>query len=140
MTAKLSLRMEARLEELQRIDAAIGEFAREQDWPPDLEFQIKLVFEELGINVVKYGHDDGAGHEIEIEIVSDPDGISFEIADDGRPFDPLNDAPEPDTESALEERAIGGLGVHLVRTMMDEVRYRHEAGRNRTTVVKRISK
>ena len=139
MTARLSLRMEARLEELQRIDSAIGEFAREQDWSPDLEFQIKLVFEELGINVVNYGHEDGAGHEIGIEIVSDPDTVSFEIADDGRPFDPLTDAPEPDTESALEDRAIGGLGVHLVRTMMDEVHYRHEAGWNRTRVVKRRS-
>ena len=59
------------------------------------------------------------------------------IADDGRPFDPLTEAPEPDLESAIEDRPIGGLGVHLVRTMMDEVRYRREEGKNRLTLVKR---
>ena len=137
MSAALSLRIATRLDELPRLDAAVEDFAQEQAWPPDLVFQVKLVLEELGVNIVNHGHDDDARHEIEIEIASAADALTIEIADDGRPFDPLTEAPEPDIESALEDRPIGGLGVHLVRTMMDEARYRREEGKNRLTLVKR---
>ena len=137
MSAALSLRIATRLDELPRLDAAVEDFAQEQAWPPDLVFQVKLVLEELGVNIVNHGHDDGARHEIEIEIASAADALTIEIADDGRPFDPLTEAPEPDLESAIEDRPIGGLGVHLVRTMMDEARYRREEGKNRLTLVKR---
>ena len=137
MSAALSLRIATRLDELPRLDAAVEDFAQEQAWPPDLVFQVKLVLEELGVNIVNHGHDDDARHEIEIEIASAADALTIEIADDGRPFDPLTEAPEPDLESALEDRPIGGLGVHLVRTMMDEARYRREEGKNRLTLVKR---
>ncbi len=137
MSAALSLRIATRLDELPRLDAAVEDFAQKQAWPPDLVFQVKLVLEELGVNIVNHGHDDGARHEIEIEIASAADALTIEIADDGRPFDPLTEAPEPDLESALEDRPIGGLGVHLVRTMMDEARYRREEGKNRLTLVKR---
>ena len=137
MSAALSLRIATRLDELPRLDAAVEDFAQEQAWPPDLVFQVKLVLEELGVNIVNHGHDDDARHEIEIEIASAADALTIEIADDGRPFDPLTEAPEPDLESAIEDRPIGGLGVHLVRTMMDEVRYRREEGKNRLTLVKR---
>ena len=137
MSAALSLRIATRLDELPRLDAAVEDFAQEQAWPPDLVFQVKLVLEELGVNIVNHGHDDDARHEIEIEIASAADALTIEIADDGRPFDPLTEAPEPDLESAIEDRPIGGLGVHLVRTMMDEARYRREEGKNRLTLVKR---
>ena len=137
MSAALSLRIATRLDELPRLDAAVEDFAQEQAWPPDLVFQVKLVLEELGVNIVNHGHDDDARHEIEIEIASAADALTIEIADDGRPFDPLTEAPEPDLKSALEDRPIGGLGVHLVRTMMDEARYRREEGKNRLTLVKR---
>ena len=60
--------------------------------------------------------------------------------DNGRPFDPLNDAPEPDLDSGVADRAVGGLGVHLVRTMMDEMRYRRDRGRNHLTLVKERAK
>ena len=61
----------------------------------------------------------------------------IEISDDGQPFNPLKDAPKPDLEAALEDRPIGGLGIHLVLTMMDEMHYRRENERNHLTLVKR---
>lgn len=137
MSGKLSLRMKLNAGELARVDAAVAEFARKEEWPPELEFQIKLVLEELGLNIINHGHDGAEGREIEIEIVSEADAVTVEIVDDGRPFDPMTEAPAPDTESALEDRPVGGLGVHLVRTMMDEARYRREGDRNRLTLVKR---
>ncbi len=138
MSAKLSLRMGFEAADLPRIQAAIGEFSREQDWPPDIEFQIDLVLEELVLNVVNHGSGGGAG-EIAIELLSDAEAVTIEIIDDGKPFDPLTDAPDPDTESSIENRAVGGLGIHLVRTMMDEVSYRREENRNHMILVKRRS-
>ena len=138
MSAKLSLRMGFEAADLPRIQAAIGEFSREQDWPPDIEFQVDLVLEELVLNVVNHGSAGGAG-EIAIELLSDAEAVTIEIIDDGKPFDPLTDAPDPDTESSIEDRAVGGLGIHLVRTMMDEVSYRREENRNHMILVKRRS-
>ncbi len=138
MSAKLSLRMGFEADDLPRVQAAIGEFGREQEWPPDVEFQVDLVLEELVLNVVNHGSGGGAG-EIEIELVSDAEAVTIEIIDDGKPFDPLTDAPVPDTESGIEDRAVGGLGIHLVRTMMDEVSYRREENRNHMILVKRRS-
>jgi anti-sigma regulatory factor (Ser/Thr protein kinase) len=55
--------------------------------------------------------------------------------DSGRPFDPLSDAPEPDLNAVVEERRIGGLGVHLVKTLMDQMHYKRENEQNRLTIV-----
>ena len=135
MSVELSLRMETTLDELPRINAAIEAFARRESWSARLEFQIKLVIEELAINVVKHGG--GAGGAAEIELVSDADRVTIEFSDGGRPFDPLTESPPPDTSSGIEDRPVGGLGVHLVRTMVEEGSYRREGGRNRLTMVKR---
>ncbi len=139
MSAKLSLKMGFDATELPRIQSAIGEFSREQDWPPDIEFQVDLVLEELVLNVVHHGSSDGEEGEIKIELVSDAETVVIDIIDDGRPFDPLTDAPEPDTESTIEDRAVGGLGIHLVRTMMDDVTYQREENKNHIRLVKRRS-
>ena len=56
---------------------------------------------------------------------------------DGRPFDPVNDAPEVDVESSVQDRLVGGLGLHIVRTTMDEMSYRREQGKNHLTLVAR---
>ena len=138
MSAKLSLKMGFEAADLPRIQAAIGEFSQEQDWPPDIEFQVDLVLEELVLNVVNHGSGGREG-EIKIDLVSDEEAVTIQIIDDGRPFDPLTDAPEPDTESSIEDRAVGGLGIHLVRTMMDEVSYRREENKNHMRLVKRRS-
>lgn len=138
MSGRLSLRLDAKLDALSRIDEAVGELAQSEDWAPDIEFQIKLALEELAINVVNYAYGaDDEEHGIELDMVSEKDSIVIELADRGKPFDPLTEAPEEDTESALEDRPIGGLGVHLVRTMMDEATYRRDGDRNLMTLVKR---
>ena len=97
-------------------------------------FKVNLVLDELSVNIVNYG---GEASEIEVSLAADADEVRVEIADDGRPFDPLNDAMEPDLDAPLEDRAIGGLGIHLVREMMDELHYSREDGKNRLAMVKR---
>lgn len=137
MSGNLSLQVTTSVDELRRAQEEIEAFCNAQDWPADVVFQIGLVVEELGINVVNYAYDDGGEHEFTIAVTSAEESLTLEIVDAGRAFDPLNDAPEPDLEASLEDRPIGGLGVYLVRTIMDELRYRREDGRNRFTAVKR---
>ncbi len=135
MSAKLSLTMGFEPSELPQVQSAISEFSREQEWTSDIEFQVDLVIEELLLNVVNHGSD-GGDNEISLELISDDDVVIIEIIDDGKPFNPLTDAPEPDTESDIEDRAVGGLGIHLVLTMMDEVTCRREKDRNHMRLVK----
>ena len=136
MSAKLSLTVETRLEELDRLAASVEDFAREQEWPNDLTFQVNLVLEELWLNVVNHGHANGY-HVVMIELTSEAESLTIEITDDGKPFNPLENAPIPDVTAALGDRSIGGLGVHLVRTMMDDMRYSREGGKNHVILVKR---
>lgn len=113
---------------------AVEEIAERDDWPPKLLFQVNLVLEELALNVMTHGRAGGARH-LDIVLTSGPDAITVELADDGPPFDPLQEAPEFDPDQPIEERRVGGVGVHLVRTLVDDANYRFEDGRNRLTLV-----
>lgn len=136
MGADLSLRMAATREELPRIQAALEAFARDEGWPSRLEFQIKLVIEEVVMNILSHGYEEGGEHDILIELASDAEKIGIEIVDDGRPYDPLTEAPAPDTGAPLADRPVGGLGVYLVCALMDEASYRREDNRNRLALTK----
>ena len=104
----------------------------------ELLYGVKLVLEEAVLNVIKYGFDDDDEHEIDVALSTDGDMLTIRIEDDGKAFDPLRDAAEPDLDAPLEKRRVGGLGVHLMRTIMDELDYKREAGRNHLTLVKRV--
>ena len=134
MTARVFLKIAPNHEQLELIPAAVEEFAERENWPPDLVFKLNLVLEELGVNIVNYS---GATGDIEISLASDDERVTVEISDDGRPFNPLLDQETPDISAPLDDRPVGGLGIHLVRSMMDEMRYRRDGDRNRLTLVKR---
>ena len=133
MSAELSLKVETSVAELERISAAVKAFGEQQNWPANLIFKVNLVLEELGINIMKNGYDDGL-HDFEIVLTSEPDTLKVEVIDDGRPFDPLKDAPIPDLESSLDDRPVGGLGIYLVRSMVDRMHYRRTGDQNRLTL------
>ena len=133
MSAELSLKVETSVAELERISDAVKAFGEQQNWPANLIFKVNLVLEELGINIMKNGYDDGL-HDFEIVLTSEPDTLKVEVIDDGRPFDPLNDAPIPDLESSLDDRPVGGLGIYLVRSMVDRMHYRRTGDQNRLTL------
>ena len=98
-------------------------------------FCIDLVCDELITNTIKYGYDDTAEHEIAVNVSIQPNEIVIELEDDGHPFNPLDNAA-PDTNLALQERPVGGLGIHLLREMMDRCEYRHTDGKNCVTFQK----
>ena len=136
MTAKLSLKIEASPDALDRINDEIESLSRQEEWPSDLFFTTNLVVEELGLNVINHAYRGQSG-EFEIIITSEEQAITVEIIDNGPPFNMLQDAPLPDVESEIEERPVGGLGIHLVKTMMDELHYKRDQEKNHLTLVKR---
>ena len=139
MTANLTLRISNRIEELRLVSEAVETLGNEEGWGPEVSYAVLLALEEVATNVVRHGGREEGSGEIEIEVVSTDAEARVEVRDRGRPFDPFRGAPEPDTEAALEDRQIGGLGVHFVRVLMDEASYRREDDRNHVTMVKRRS-
>ena len=136
MTAKLSLKIEASPDALDRINDELESLSRQEEWPSDLFFTTNLVVEELGLNVINHAYRGQSG-EFEIIITSEEQAITVEIIDNGPPFNMLQDAPLPDVEAEIEERPVGGLGIHLVKTMMDELHYKRDQERNHLILVKR---
>ena len=123
---------------LQYIQGSVEELGEREAWPESLTFKVNLVLEELGINILTHG---GKGKErrpeIEIVLTSEDHALTIEVLDDGHPFDPLQDSPKPDLTATIEGRPIGGLGIHLVRNLMDDLHYQRDAGKNRLTLVAR---
>ena len=119
--------------ELERLVSAVEEFAERESWAPEVVFRVNLVLEELVINVMTHGSHEGLA-EIKVTVTSSEDLVSIRLSDNGVAFDPLTDAPKPEVTGSVEDRHVGGLGVHLVRTMMDNVSYRRERGRNLFTM------
>lgn len=123
-------------DDLLQLVEAIQELGEQDGWPDDLTFRISLVIDELAENVVNYAYEDGSG-DVEVSLTDEEETVVIEIVDEGRPFDPLTEAPEPDLTSPLEDRPIGGLGVHFTKTLMDEIEYCRESGKNHLKIVTR---
>ncbi len=134
MVAKLDLKVETRVEELERIFASVEQLASEEDWPPGLTFKTNLVLEEFGLNIISYGYGEGI-HTFDICLTSNSDFITIEFIDDGMPFNPLEDRKDAVTDGAIEERPVGGLGLHLVMEMTDDFQYRREDSKNHSVMV-----
>ena len=136
MSEKLTLNFETKLEELLRLQSEIEQLGEREDWDPALVFHVNLAVEELATNIINYAFSEGL-HEFQVSFESEPECLTIHLWDDGRPFDPLTEAPEPDLDAPLEDRRIGGLGVYFAETLMDEMRYKREEDRNHLTLVKR---
>ena len=141
-TSKPTLRLVLKNDsfELERLAEAFDEFADHHQVSDQARFQLQLCLEEMVLNVINYGFDDDGEHEIHVdfEFQIDSKTITVNILDDGRRFNPLTEVPEPDIDAKLEDRTVGGLGVHFVRTFMDGASYRHERGKNRLTLTKNV--
>jgi anti-sigma regulatory factor (Ser/Thr protein kinase) len=110
---------------LDEIDARLAE----QPVSPKRKYAVRLALDELVSNILQYAYDDEGVHPIRIRLETG-DPFSLTIEDDGKPFDPLADAPPPVLDGPVEDRPIGGLGLHILKEMGMKLNYRREAGRN----------
>lgn len=102
-------------------------------------FPFELALEEVFMNVAMHGTPAGSAvPQVECRLAVAADAIELVVEDGGPAFDPLQRAT-PDLDAALDDRPVGGLGIHLVRQMMDEVSYQRTGQRNRLTMRKHRS-
>jgi anti-anti-sigma factor len=124
--------------EVARVNAAFAGFAAAHGLPAGVRRSLHVVLDELLKNVIAYGFAGRAGGAVTVEAELLADRVCVTLTDDGRPFDPFSLAA-PDTRLSVAERRIGGLGIHLVRRMMDEVSYHRRADRNVVVLGKRLT-
>lgn len=139
MSARLTLQVLNNYDALQEATGALAAWLDEQRLPPESAYLATLALEELITNSIKYGYDDQHEHRIQVEMIIAGPELVMVFTDDGHPFNPL-DLPAPDVNLPAEERPVGGLGIHLLRTMADKMEYAREGANNRVTLRKIINR
>jgi anti-sigma regulatory factor (Ser/Thr protein kinase) len=124
--------------ELNRLAGLVDDFARHHGLAQSVSNAVALALHEHVTNILSYGFDNAARHSIAIRLRLDQDAVRVEIEDDGRPFDPLA-RPPVDTALPLDRKPLGGLGIHMMRNLVDDLTYRRDHGRNVLAMRKRIA-
>jgi len=122
-------RLQNQLSELETINQYLDELASLWGLSVPFIMTLTLALEEAFSNIVNYGFQDNQSHEIELIFEKQKNNLSISLIDDGIPFDPTLTA-DPDINLPAEERKIGGLGVFLIRKMMDKVDYQRQESHN----------
>lgn len=129
------IRLPARIENLKELMGFVSGFAHGAGFTRKKILKIELAMEEALLNIFNYAYSDDHGGEVEVRCrMKDKSTLIIDILDTGIPFDILA-VPAPDTSSGISERKIGGLGIFLIRKMVDEVRYRQEGKSNILTFI-----
>jgi anti-sigma regulatory factor (Ser/Thr protein kinase) len=139
MPKLMTLKLQHNLSEVARIFEWVDEFIKAHGLPDRAGMQVALALDELVTNTISYGYPDGPRDEPAVTLTIRLDGefVVTTLEDQGVAFDPFA-MPAPDTTLNVEERGIGGLGVHLVRELMDDVSYQRVGNVNRLTLRKRV--
>lgn len=137
MGEKISIEFKSELSELGKLAQIVAEFGQRHHLSSQALFHTNLALEEILTNVISYAYDDSKEHQIIVCLLVEQGELTVKVEDDGRPFNPL-EVPEPDIQKPLEERPIGGLGIHLVRNLMDRLEYRRHNGRNLLIMRKKV--
>ena len=127
------------VQEVLKLAGFIDEFCETCGIDMSTTMSLNLAIEEAVVNVMDYAYPNGEKGDVYIEAECDNDVMTFIIRDNGIPFDPTK-ASEVDTTLSAEERPIGGLGIHLVRTIMDTEEYNYTDGQNVLTLKKKLNK
>jgi anti-sigma regulatory factor (Ser/Thr protein kinase) len=140
MRARLSLRNDSA--DLARLTEFASEFTSRHRLADEETARLQIILDELFTNVVNYGYDVTAGGEhreghIDVALSLEGDRLIVEFVDDGQPFDPLT-GPLPDLDLPAETRPIGGVGIAIVRALVDETSYRREGDRNYLTLSRNV--
>jgi anti-sigma regulatory factor (Ser/Thr protein kinase) len=115
----------------------LRDFWTEFNLPEAEALAFELALEEVFINVVMHGSDAARVARVEVSLALADSGLTLTVEDGGVPFDPLS-LPPPDVTASLEGRRVGGLGVFLVRQVMDSVSYQRRGAINQLRMTKRL--
>ena len=127
------------VQEVPQLAQFVEEVCEAVGFDPATTMSMNLAIEEAVVNVMNYAYPAGTRGDIDIEAQANDVRLKFTIVDSGTPFDPTA-REEVDTTLTAEERSIGGLGIHLVRQLMDSINYERVGGKNILTLRKKIQK
>ncbi|MGB8166558.1 MAG: ATP-binding protein [Chthoniobacteraceae bacterium] len=131
------IRLPVDVREIERLNTLVRRFGELHEVPSRALYAVNLALDELVTNTILYGFEDTAGEWFRVRVEVRGTELHGELVDEGRHFNPL-EAPAPDLDAPLREREVGGLGIHLVRSLMDRLDYRREETKNVLTLMKRI--
>ncbi len=134
---ELSFYFENTIDSISKLADVVAQFGQANGLPQSTVMSLNLVLEELIANTIYYGYDDHDTHHIYTHLLYDTDTVTAVVTDDGRPFNPL-DAPEVDIDTVLDDRGIGGLGIHFVKSLAKELVYERTGDTNRITIVMEV--
>ena len=132
-----NITLDNNVSQISRLAGFIEEIAGENSLDSGLAMSLNLALEEAVTNVVLYAYPQGTAGTVDVSAKAHGGKLTFTLSDSGTPFDPTQ-VPDADTNAPLEERRIGGLGIHLVRNIMDSVKYEYSEGKNILTMIKNI--
>jgi anti-sigma regulatory factor (Ser/Thr protein kinase) len=125
------------LPEIAAVNEKFETFAEEFDIPQPIAMKFNVIFDDVLNNVISYAYHDDGDHDIEVRMERVGKRLIVTITDDGVPFNPLS-VVTPRTDLALEDRVAGGLGIHLVRNLVDEVSYQRRIDKNVLTLMSHL--
>lgn len=125
------------IRQIPQLARFVEDIAVDKKLDQSLTMSLNLALEEAVTNVILYAYPPGADGLVVVEAILSQGRLTFILSDSGGAFDPTG-APEADVSSSLEERPVGGLGIHLVRQIMDSVSYERQGDRNILTMIKNI--
>lgn len=134
----ITLNIKNNIEDLARLAPFIDEVAEAFDIAPDITFQLNLALDEALANSVDYAYPAGTEGSVILEADKTEDVIIFRLIDEGAEFDPTQGGNDVDTTLSAENRPIGGLGIFLIKQMMDEMIYERKENKNILTLKKQI--
>lgn len=137
MIDQFELTLRNQQSEVSRLQDQLESFARKHGLPARVLHDVQLALEEHLANILSHAYEDALEHLINVCAQLSATELRIRVEDDGRPFNPL-DRPEPDLSQPIEERPIGGLGIHMMRKSVDGMEYRREGGRNFLVMTKRL--
>jgi anti-sigma regulatory factor (Ser/Thr protein kinase) len=137
MMARLEIVLANQIAEVGRLAGILDQFAADHAVPSEMAYCVSLSLDEIVSNVIRHGYDRNA-HQIIVRLALDDHAMTVQVEDEGAPFDPLAEPP-PDFDRSIEERGVGGLGIHIVRHMMDGFEYHRDGNRNVLTLTKRAA-
>ncbi len=130
-----TLAVTSSLRHLRQVRRFVVRHATNADFSDDAVEAFKLAVDEACTNIIKHAYEGKSGHKVEITIIVDPSCFTVRICDDGKPFD-ASTYSEPQLRLLTKQRRSGGLGVHIIRRLMDQVEYRTRDGKNEICLVK----
>ncbi len=132
---KLKVEIINDLVQIDKVNQEFNAFSEENHISTSVRRKLNLVFDELLNNIISYAYDDDKEHHIGVEVELTRKKLTIAITDDGLPFNPFA-GKTPDITIGLKDRKIGGLGIHLVRSLMDKAKYLRRVDKNMVMLIK----